>query len=620
MNTEKSTGTTTASNYEGDFDSCVPVRPVLKDGPFLHKPKMKLPPKYILTKTHCGGYCMDCSPPAYMNTPESFDVSCRTGQRKDNSTKTTVTYSSSIPKKAIHLIRNPFDNLVGRMQLAAQIKSRRADESRVLINRLTNDQQGLSHWCKYLDSKYKEKELKSGNEYLQKYQYVPCHAEWFRYIQWHNLAIEVTKRLELPVYYLYYDNYTLNYEQTVSEIFDFLEVKSVHAPVEFRTGKTYDTFFSPEYAKGAARMAKDMASPDAWRLLKQYFAKWLKDDRVKTRENATLSSALKKEKSGPEVVWLMCFPNSVRIMLNAAISCIMRLVLTIYLCHLQGTSFTIRNTEKMSNTSTATNYASDWDVPVRPEFIDGPFIQNLAPLDMPSSYILTKTHCAGYCDDCEPQDFVETSGSFQEGCRTVAKRIKSGGEPVRALYSAEIPRKAVHLIRNPFDNLIARLHLTVKKKKQLGWTEEQLAAFSNSRDGYLKWCQFADQAVSNETTFISSDIKELFQNLPCAADWYRYVQWHNLAIEATQRLQLPIYVLYYENYTENFDKTVDDLFHFLELHKVNNPVPFIAGKTYQNFFSEDEARAATRLVENMASPECWKLIGHYFDPWLKSNI
>ena len=323
MNTQRSTNTTTATNYGGDFEPCVPVHPEFKDGPFLHKPMMKLPPKYILTKTHCGGYCMDCSPQGYIHTTDSFDESCRTGQRNDNGTKTTVTYSSSIPKKAIHLIRNPFDNLVGRMHLAAKVKSKRPNESKELISKLTSDQQGLSNWCAYLDSKYKEKEIKSGNEYLQKYQEVPCHAEWFRYIQWHNRAIEVTQRLELPVYYLYYDNYTLNYEDTVNEVFDFLEVKRVQTPVEFRTGKTYDSFFSPEHAEGAARMAKDMATPEAWRLLKHFFAKWLKDDTLKTKENAMLSFGAEKEKSRPQVAWLMSFPNSVRIILNG-IQCTLR--------------------------------------------------------------------------------------------------------------------------------------------------------------------------------------------------------------------------------------------------------------------------------------------------------
>jgi len=253
---------------------------------------------------------MDCSPQGYIHTTDSFDASCQTSQRKDNGIQT------ELPTEAIHLIRNPFDNLVGRMHLAAKVKSKRPNESKELISQLTSDAQGLSNWCTYLDSKYKEKEIKSGDVFLRKYQHVPCHAEWYRYIQWHNRAIEVTQRRKLPVYYLYYDNYTLNYEETVSEVFDFLKVASVQSPLEFRTGKTYDSFFSPEHLEGAARMAKDMASPKAWRLLKHFFEKWLQVD-IPAEDDKTVAKAKAKSGSqGPEVAWLMSFPNSVRGMLH----------------------------------------------------------------------------------------------------------------------------------------------------------------------------------------------------------------------------------------------------------------------------------------------------------------
>ena len=284
----------------------------------------------------------------------------------------------------------------------------------------------------------------------------------------------------------------------------------------------------------------------------------------------------------------------------------------------------MRNTEKMSNLTTASNYAGELDtnVPVRPEWKDGPFVHKPADYDVPSSYILTKTHCAGYCDDCPPRGFISTVSSFERGCRTGEKLGENGEQRVKAVYSSDIPKKAVHLIRNPFDNLIARLHLAVKRRKKLGWTEEQLASFTHSRDGYLAWCEYLDNRIGERiqrTSLINSTAKELFRALPCYADWYRYVQWHNLAIETTDRLHLPVHYLYYENYTSSYDDTVDSLFGFLELRKAKKPLPFIPGKTYLHFFSDDEARAAARLVEHMASPACWKLIGHYFDWWRKSN-
>jgi hypothetical protein len=54
---------------------------------------------------------------------------------------------------------------------------------------------------------------------VHKYQSVPCHAEWFRYIQWHNMAYATTKELlHLPVHYLYYDDYTKDFNKTVQAL------------------------------------------------------------------------------------------------------------------------------------------------------------------------------------------------------------------------------------------------------------------------------------------------------------------------------------------------------------------------------------------------------------------
>lgn len=118
LNTEFVSGCTTASNYAANYDPLVPVRPEYVNGPYLRSPDKPLPPRYILTKTHCGGYCMDCPPTAYLLDPEPFQQSCLLSQRSYNATAFySVLYSPDIPKRAVHLIRNPFDNLVGRMHL-----------------------------------------------------------------------------------------------------------------------------------------------------------------------------------------------------------------------------------------------------------------------------------------------------------------------------------------------------------------------------------------------------------------------------------------------------------------------------------------------------------------------
>ena len=46
-------------------------------------------------------------------------------------------------------------------------------------------------------------------------------------------------------------------------------------------------------------------------------------------------------------------------------------------------------------------------------------------------------------------------------------------------YPATIPEKAVHLIRNPFDNIVSRLHLLINTNHRKNYT-----AFKNGREGF----------------------------------------------------------------------------------------------------------------------------------------
>lgn len=175
------TGTTTATNYARDLNPSIPVHAHWPNGPFLHHAGQPMPLNYILTKTHCGGYCMDCAPDVYVQTQPAFESSCRTGQRYDEQypeTGRSVTYDASIPQKVIHLIRDPFDNLVGRMHLAAKHQLRRNATAGVDFN------DGLSGWCSYLDGKYIDEENHHSpalSSLYARYSDLPCRAEWFRY-------------------------------------------------------------------------------------------------------------------------------------------------------------------------------------------------------------------------------------------------------------------------------------------------------------------------------------------------------------------------------------------------------------------------------------------------------
>lgn len=650
---------------------------------------------------------MDCAPREFVHNASSFERACRSGNRprrrpgrgheeeEKNSNNSTVlvevepfTYAETVtPKRIVHLIRNPFNNLIGRMHLAVKRRTRRQQNGRDAARArqaeaFVDSRDGLAAWCRHLDVKYLSRERKyfgskssrtssssssntttdplSSLTWLDKYgTTVPCHTEWFRYIQWHNRAVEVTANMQrrqqqqvggnstgksaaaalMPVYYLYYENYTHDYNATVHQLLGFLQFNDTiqaAAPKPFVSGKSYMDFFDVHHIRAATRMVRDLSSPVTWRLIRHYFDVD-ESDFIDDKNNQNSTSSMKpssKEKSStndtveggkadldngspdkPDVVWLMSFPNS-------------------------GTSYTISNTERVTNYSTASNYAGDWQDYVPPAAAaaassnghihhghdhhqhlsyDGPFVHRPA-LGLPPTSLLTKTHCGGYCDDCRPVGYVvESAKAFREACCRGELLLPNGNNrTISTEYSPHVVRKAVHLIRSPYNNLIARLHLAVKRRKRLGMLDnETLAQFSHSREGYLAWCKYVDTkhaTILEKTKLISRETKALMKELPCQGDWFRYVQWHNRAIEVTQQLQIPVHYLYYEDYSSHYNETLHGLLDFLELlPAVNEPLAFVRGKTYLDLYSAQEIQAASRFVRAMATPDCWNVLKRYFD-------
>jgi hypothetical protein len=85
----------------------------------------------------------------------------------------------------------------------------------------------------------------------------------------------------------------------------------VQEGVEFFSGKTYSSFFDRKDAELAARMVRELATPDAWLLLRHYFEGLLDDSDGSPK--LLLSNGDDKVRSvpRPEVAWLISFPNSV---------------------------------------------------------------------------------------------------------------------------------------------------------------------------------------------------------------------------------------------------------------------------------------------------------------------
>lgn len=130
---------------------------------------------------------------------------------------------------------------------------------------------------------------------------------------------------------------------------------------------------------------------------------------------------------------------------------------------------------------------------------------------------------------------------------------------------------------------------------------------------FRAFCRNLDRKhyVDERESIIAPYLFDEVKNVPCRAEFYRYVQWHNYAFQTTSRLDISTLVLYYESYADDFNQTKDSLLDFLDQGDVSEPLPFEAGKTYRGYYTSDEIRSVSKLLKTLATDTTWEHIRHY---------
>jgi len=311
----------------------------------------------------------------------------------------------------------------------------------------------------------------------------------------------------------------------------------------------------------------------------------------------------------PAIAWLMSFPNS-------------------------GTSFTMTMVARSTNKSFATNYGDEVIAPdeanslsIYPRRPEGPFWPGMSgkmhtPRELPDKYVITKTHCGSRCSDCGPDEYIETPEEFLRRCTLGHARLTPA--KVRRKYDVEYPservHKAIHLIRNPMHNLIARYHLEHRHK---GYKNDQdwQESHSNDSEGLHKWCeQVAEKYKVQDVEFFGSANK--IPKAPCHGEFYKWTQWHNLAHQTIAMMRgeaaefpvrdVPVLKVLYEDYNTAFNQTAEGILDFLELEQVAPFREFASRKDYGGYFSKDELKDIRDLVQSVATEQTWSDVKHYF--------
>ena len=136
--------------------------------------------------------------------------------------------------------------------------------------------------------------------------------------------------------------------------------------------------------------------------------------------------------------------------------------------------------------------------------------------------------------------------------------------------------------------------------------------FPRNATGFRRWCALDDRNLFFlKSRYTDIRVRQRMVGLPCMNEFYRYVQWHNLAFDTSRYLNLPTMMLHYHEYTDDLEGTRDRILNWLELPHEGPGEPFHTGKVYRHYYSEDQRRAIRAFVEEFASAETWQQLKDY---------
>ena len=181
--------TTVATNYIKEVKNLnMPIHPLYENStlPALLRPYLNLPPRYILTKTHCRGTCVECGPRKYISSLSSFTKQCASSHGQDP-------YDVNLVKKAVHITRDPIDNIVSNFRLKYEQKKERNDINWLSV--FTKDVKGFRRWCDAIDNRFAKQEKNEDiipRKISKHFDGVPCHGLFYKYVTVSLNCIRIT--------------------------------------------------------------------------------------------------------------------------------------------------------------------------------------------------------------------------------------------------------------------------------------------------------------------------------------------------------------------------------------------------------------------------------------------
>merc|ERR1712157_344462 len=113
-----------------------------------------------------------------------------------------------------------------------------------------SSREGLYTWCDEAKVKYADEEKKWYKPHVYNASLeVPCHHEFIKLIQWHDLVFQVIEHMQFPTEIFYYEDFLTDYENQTRKILNFYELANVIRFADRPVRPTYTgsgNLFSPD--------------------------------------------------------------------------------------------------------------------------------------------------------------------------------------------------------------------------------------------------------------------------------------------------------------------------------------------------------------------------------------
>jgi len=298
----------------------------------------------------------------------------------------------------------------------------------------------------------------------------------------------------------------------------------------------------------------------------------------------------------PNIVWLFAFPQS-------------------------GAAYIMHLIHVVTRTATASNYGHVVMDPkgvvhvnnrdsIRTYGTGGPALFSGSIFPPPEKHILTWAAGDGACRNCHPKNYMYNYAKFREFCWRGT--IMKDGEQVDIKYNPQLVKGAVHLYRDPFDNVVLRFWAEreeASKEEKKHW----LHRYPPSNEGFQLWCKDRDEEwLKVETAWYGDEVMAAADGVVCRQEFYKLIMYHNNVVRSRASFQLETLLLKYEDLYNSYFRTIGMLVNFLELPVVSKAPPKDIQVGFSRYyFTEDQRDATFKFMDSIALSKVKDMMNEY---------